>query len=218
MMKNRKYPNHLYPKKIYKKIIFDSKLNDHCLLRYTSSDKPIEKGKLGEHMGASQFSGGCSVNLLSVYRKCDSRYAVNGKSDAPQHQYWNEEDSSYVLHSKDFKYDKKREFIGVKIKDVRSTYIDNRSIIVNGTKIRDDKVFFDIEHAPTRCNFWHYNMYIYGINSQTKERYCLSTLNNYSNGQLKKVAVDLLHKLETHLLLPSQMKSHYLPKRYYMSN
>lgn len=217
-MKKKHYPEHLYPSKLYKKIVVDASLDNFVLLRYTKDNAPLkpDEKNLGSHLCASRFYNGCSVNLLSVYKKCDARYVVLGKSTSPQHQDWKEGNSHFPLRLSDYKYLKKRGYIGVAIKDVHSVYIAKREIKINGTKLRDDKVFFKIEHSPTRCNFWHFNIMIYAVNSHTGKEYRLRDLNGYSQSQMTKVATALIHQLEQYILRPHQMKKHYLPKRYYV--
>lgn len=217
-MKKRKYPSHLYPNKRYKKITYDFSLGDHFLLRYTKEDVPLDKGEqlLGKHMCASRFFNGCSTNLLSRYRKTDARFIVKGTANSPQHEDWNEGDSCYNLREIDFQYNKKRGYIGIKISDLLGVCIDKRPIVVNGIKIREDKVFLKIEHAPTKCNFWHFNIVICGINSKTGKEYKLKDQEGYTNTQMTKVATDLIHKLEPYLVRPEKMKKKYLPKNKYI--
>ena len=217
-MKKRRYPSKLYPQKKYKLLIVDYSLNNHYLLRYTIDNEPINESQkdLGKHFCPSRFYNGCSTNLLSVYRKCDARYIVHGKADFPQHQNWKEGDHYYSLKTSDFHYKKKRGFIGVKIKDLRSLYIDKYRIVVQGAVVREDKVYFNVEHAPTKCNFWHFNVLIYGVNSKTHETYRLRDIEGYSNGQMTKVATALIHKLEDKLVLPQDMKKMYLSKSKYL--
>ncbi len=59
---------------------------------------------------------------------------------------------------------------------------------------------------------------IYGINSQTKEIYRLRDIDGYANGQMRKIATALIHKLEDKILLPYDMKKRYLPKKKYIKN
>lgn len=207
-MKNRLYPKRLYPSKNNKRIVVDFSMDEHYLLRYSDSNRPIytSESDLGKHFHPSRFFNGCSVNLLSVYRKCDARYLVHGKADAPQHQEWNEGDSSFLLKKKDYRYKKNRGFLGVKIGDLKNTFIDKAQIKVNGAVIREDKIFFDIEHAPTKCNFWHFNIMIYGINSNTNDIYRLRDVEGYSNSQMGRVALKLVHRLENKLVLSKGLK------------
>ncbi|WP_455643797.1 hypothetical protein [Parabacteroides sp.] len=141
-MKKRRYPNKLYPQKGFKKITVDFSLDNHCLLRYTIDNDPVKESEndLGKHFCPSRFYNGCSTNLLSVYRKCDARYIVHGNTDAPQHKEWSEDDSHYLLSTFEYHYKQKRGFIGIKIGDLRETYIDKCSIVVQGVIVREDKV------------------------------------------------------------------------------
>lgn len=218
MMKKRIYPNKLYPQKNYKPLAVDLSLNDYYLLRYTVDNKPVKDGQkeLGKHFCPSRFYNGCSTNLLSVYKKCDARYIVHGNAHSPQHQDWKEGKSHHQLSFSDFHYKKNRGFVGVKIEDLRATFIDKRSIVVQGTVVRNDKVYFEVEHAPTRCNFWHFNIMVYGINSKTNEIYRLCDEKDYSNSQMTKVATALIHKLEDKIVLPQGMRKHYLSKKKYI--
>ena len=216
-MKKRRYPKHLYPSKQYKKIVIDASLDDFVLLRYTKDNAPLKSNEknLGLHLCASRFYNGCSVNLLSVYKKCDARYIVDGNASSPQHQEWKEGSSCYPLRLSDYKYQKTRGYIGVSIKNVHTVCIAKCEIKINGTKLRDDKVFFKIEHSPTKCNFWHFNIMIYGVNSITGKEYRLRDLVGFSSNQMKKIATALIHQLEKYLLRPFEMKRRYLPKSYY---
>lgn len=216
-MKKRRYPKHLYPSKRYKKIVVDTFLDDFVLLRYTKDNDPLNPNEksIGSHLCASRFYNGCSVNLLSVYKKCDARYVVEGNSFSPYHQEWDEGASCFPLRMSDYRYKKDRGYIGVKIKDILAVNITKREIKINGTKLRDDKVFFKIEHSPTKCNFWHFNIVIYGVNSTNGEEYRLRDLDGFSSNQMSKIASALIHQLEGSLLRPFEIKRKYLPKRYY---
>ena len=219
-MKSRRYPNKLYPHKNYKPIAVDFSLNDYYLLRYTIDDEPANdrQNDLGKHFSPSRFYNGCSTNLLSIYKKCDARYIVHGKADSPQHTEWKEGKSHYHLTLSDYHYKKNRGFVGIKINDLRATFIDKRSIVVQGAVVREDKVYFEIEHAPTKCNFWHFNIMIYGVNSKTNEPYRLRDEEGYSNSQMTKVATALIHKLEDKIVLPQGMRRRYLSKKKYIKN
>lgn len=216
-MKKRRYPKHLYPSKRYKKIVVDAFLDEHILVRYTKDNAPLHPNEknIGSHLCASRFYNGCSVNLLSVYKKCDVRYIVEGNSSSPHHQEWTEGTSCFPLRISDYRYKKDRGYIGVKIKDILAVNIMKIEIKINGTKLRDDKVFFKIEHSPTKCNFWHFNIVIYGVNSTNGEEYRLRDLDGFSSNQMTKIATALIHQLEGFLLRPFEIKRKYLPKRYY---
>lgn len=211
------YHRRVLPNPRYKRITVDAYLNDFFLLRYTDKDKPIKKGELNlaTHFSASQFKEGLSVNLLSVYRKQDACFKVLGTKDAPQHQCWVEGTQPYIPSDDILKYSKNRGYVGIRIKHLYTACIEKREIKVQGTKLRDDKVYFILEHAPTVCNFWHFNIHIEAINSATNEKYLLKDVPDYSSNQLSKVAADLLHQIADYVKPRKYMRRIELPKHYY---
>lgn len=211
------YHKRVLPSPSFKKIVIDTYLNDFFLLRYSDHDRPIKKGEknLASHFSASQFYGGLSVNLLSVYRKQDACFKVIGSKDDPQHQPWNDGDAPFAPFEKILKYSRYRGFVGIRIKHLLRAKIDKRPIKVQGVTLRNDKAYFKLEHAPTVCNFWHFNIHIEAVNSETNQEYLLKDLNGYSNNQLTKVAVDLLHQIEDYVKPRKYMYRYNLPKCYY---
>ena len=116
----------------------------------------------------------------------------------------------YIIQGKVKVNGKVVDILGSKVKP-------NDTITINGQAlVREDKVYFNVEHAPTKCNFWHFNVLIYGVNSKTHETYRLRDIEGYSNGQMTKVATALIHKLEDKLVLPQDMKKMYLSKSKYL--
>lgn len=213
----KKYPHRVLPRTDYKKIVVDAFLDNFFLLRYALGDISIKKGdtNYARHFKASQFFDGLSVNLLSVFRKQDAAFKVLGSADDPQHQEWQEGNDPFSLDEGMLKYSRYRGFVGIKIKDLNKAKIDKRAIKIDGVTIREDEVHFTLEHAPTLCNFWHFNIHIEGINSNNHEYYLLRNEEGYKNSQLSKVAADLLHQIEDYVVSRKRMRAYKLPKTYY---
>lgn len=213
----KKYPHRLLPRADYHNIVVDAYLDDFFLLRYALGNASIKKGdkSFARHFKSSQFFDGLSVNLLSVFRKQDAAFMVLGSAGDPQHQEWKQGNDPFIVDDRLLKYSRYRGFVGIKIKDLNRAKIDKRDIKVDGVTIRKDEVHFKIEHAPTLCNFWHFNIHIEGINSKNSQYYLLRNEQGYKNTQLSKVAADLLHQIEDFVVSRQRMYVHKLPKSYY---
>lgn len=211
------YHKRILPRADYHKIIVDTYLEKFFLLRYSIGDVSIKKGDkyIAKHFNSSQFYDGLSVNLLSVFHKQDAAFKVLGSAQDPQHNCWNSGDSPVCMQDSMLKYLRNRGFVGIRIKDLYKARIDKREIKINGVLKRNDKVYFKLEHAPTKCNFWHFNIHIEAINSNDNSKYLLRDLEGYSKNQLSKVAADLLHQIEDYVKCRSKMKAYPLPKSYY---
>lgn len=227
-MKNkRQYPTRLLPKRNFHIISVDDGLDNFFLIRYslgnksikkkvcrrklTQQDKDTQRKELAKHFKASQFDEGLSVNLLSVYRKQDAAFIVGSRDTS--NQIWST--NSRAQEPQNPIFYRYRGFVGIKIKNIRNTVIDNKEIKIGGVVIRKDKVYFKLEHVPTKCNFWHFNIEIYGINSITGVEYRLRNEPSYKNSQLSKVAAALLDQIKEEIKPRKYMHQYNIPYKYY---
>lgn len=213
------YHQRILPRPDYHKITVDTYLEKFFLLRYSIGDKSIKKrdSNIAKHFVASQFYDGLSVNLLSVFHKQDAAFKVLGTAQEQQHNCWSTGDSPICMQDSMLKYLRCRGFVGIRIKDLYKAKIDKWEIKINGVSQRNDNVYFKLEHAPTKCNFWHFNIHIEAINSIDNSKYLLRDIEGYSKNQLSKVAGELLHQIEDYVKRRCKMKAYPLPKSYYKS-
>ena len=88
------------------------------------------------------------------------------------------------------KYNNTQRYYGFKISQIQNFEI---SFAYTAKYITPtDKIRFKIEHCPTMCNFWHFNIFIWGQDSSSKKWIKLECPNIISNKTFEKIAIAVL--------------------------
>lgn len=173
------YPLRCVPKKCYKFIEQDKipLLKNKYVIRYSEQDVPLFdvnalNENLKKNMASNKFVTGLSVTLLGRSRKEDAKYIIKGNRKTLLSSDWHCGDDVIRVRSVDFDYKPQRGFYGLLVDKILSCFID-LPIMKDDVEIRKDKVRYELVHKPTQCNFWHFCIFPYGINSETGEKYYL---------------------------------------------
>ena len=167
MRRKVSYPIRLLPQDNFVKD-FDKYLanfNDFYLLHTAENsealyDKQYLIRNIGNHFISKRFMSGMSMNLVSVYRRNDSRFVVDFKANPLAKDEWNAKNGS-IIPQKQLKYNKRVGYFGFKISDILSIKKVMPLKEKDGKTDETYEISTRIEHKPTRCNFWHFEIYLY---------------------------------------------------------
>jgi len=219
-----RYPRRILPRHNYKNmgILPCLYFGKFFLVRTAPDNKPIKShedllNRIGDLMKASQFrSGGLSVTLLSRYKKKDCRYIVDYSSNPEYSNYWIQGDKAVRPLSQDVQYKRDRGYIGVGICDVlaASKQMDLKK---DGVSIGNHKITLIVEHKPTKSNFWHCEMVLYGehITDKSDQKYVKRLLDITSKTVVENVGGEMLAQLKAAMRLPNEMKEYSLLGSFY---
>lgn len=195
-MIKRIYPRYMFPKSYWHKIPPHTRLKDLMILRLMVKQKMPDNGiidydTMAANMRANHFFNGISVNLLYKFKKRDAVWWIE---DDDLTSYWDFRSNYPSIHPQCLVYNAHPGYFGFRIREVeslRSTceiYNDKQKLQ------RVDDVICKVEHWPTRVNFWHFNIFLYGIEKNadgtSKRFYCLS--DELKEKKVAKVASNMM--------------------------
>lgn len=159
------YPKRLLPKDDYHVIKELSKFS-HMGLFYLARQQNAstfkkEKSVVENYFPATEFLRGLSTNLLSVCKKKDNNWKLKKGVDDKFKASWLPHKIVEYPMEQDVDWNLDRPYVSVKIKDVFSLYQLGTGIRDNvGNPLNIEKLTFKIKHAPTCCNFWHFEIFV----------------------------------------------------------
>lgn len=178
-MRKKPYPKHIVPKRNYSLIDIGGTplLNQHYLVRYDIQGNPIPDmftfdAIKKENFSKNYFNNGWSTTLLGEYNKHDIPFILTKKGKKRVACNWCHGDSVCKVRNSDYEYKIDRGYFGLLVSDVLNCEFQ-MDVNVNNKYERTDIVHYEIRHEPTHCNFWHFSVYAFAINSLTKEIYYL---------------------------------------------
>lgn len=209
-----KYPKHILPKKGYKRI-------DNCDIPHESiflrtikgqtqpcSQEDIKKGYKA-YARKDHWRGGLSVNLLGRYSIEDCKYHLLKNNTCSDD--WKEKDGDAKLPSTDnFEYVDNMPYVGLSAKCVKEfnfIYKDANQQFSFDNRILEEgpvNITLDYCHAPTQCNFWHFN--IWALLHQNGNRKCINTIEEFENNEDYIDALSHSTMLVPMFVLPSKMR------------
>lgn len=215
------YPKHMYPHKNYHLIPRGKHLKNMMILRamYNGGIEQMpDKGNVDldmmkTYMRDSQFSSGISCNLLSVFKKDDSKFWVTNQDLTSTS--WSLNSKISVITDNDFAIYDNPGYFGFKIMDVEKL---STTVNINDSKgkiIRTDVVFCKVVHCPNIVNFWHFNIFLYGIDSSNGEKNIYRLDERLNGNKIKKVAKSLMEDFYSILINGNNLKAYHLPPFYY---
>ena len=218
------YPKHIIGKSNFKKIdnVGFLKHRGFFIGRTTSLgadsfsiDVVKESFAEGREVKDTTVKNGISVNLISIYKKNDMKFfPVEDKQDPQFHIpfIWNSD--GCLPQIGDYKYNNAQRYYGFKISQIQDFEI---SFVYKANGIAPtDKIRLKIEHCPTMCNFWHFNIFIWGQDSLSKEWIKLECPAVVSNGTFKKIAIAAFPILAKKIVKPKVMRARKLNKKYFI--
>lgn len=212
------YPKKIIPQCDYHKIIVNTKLHGHFLIRYDTKDNPIPDHATydsikKENFSTSNFKGGWSTSLLGVFSKKHARFVIRKESKKKFIGIWEPGDKVKKVKERDFEYKINRGYFGLLVKDILSCSV-NMDVTIESKVDRTDKVYYEILHEPTHCNFWHFAIYAYAINSKTNEKYYLKD-DLPSKNAATNATRNIAEKLKTYARLSDDIKQKNIPLKLY---
>ncbi len=157
------YPKRLLPRKDYHAITNLSKL-PHMRLFYLvrqANTLTINEGKtvVENYFQTTEFLRGLSTNLLSICKREDNNWKLKKGAADRFKSPWLPNEKVECPTDEDVDWNLNRPYVSVKIKDVLSLH--QLGIGINdkaGNPLNVEKLTFEIKHAPTCCNFWHFEI------------------------------------------------------------
>ncbi len=217
----KKYPKLIIPKSNYKFIETSTLPRNIFFIRATRKKSQIKTlSKLKKIstriLSASEFPNGISCNLYSVFDERHSCFNVKDPNNRKVISDWLPNKNSIMPEKDEYEYLPWQGYFGFqlsKIKEFESTI----SIKKEGKVIRRDKCVLRVIHSPTNCNFWHFNLYLFAINSVTDKEYNLNDKEEgISKSQIQKIATSLIDGILPYLSLGRNLKKKYIAKNIYM--
>lgn len=216
MRQRHPYPRHIVPKRHYNNIDIASTslLHQHYLVRYDTKDNPIpDLGTFDaikkENFSKNYFNNGWSTTLLGEYNKHDIPFRLTKKGKMRVAKNWHHGDSVCKVQNGDYEYKIDRGYFGLLISDVLNCTFD-MEVNVNNKYERTDIVHYEIRHEPTHCNFWHFSVYAYAVNSLTKESYYLKD-NKPSKNAAENATRNIGDRLKIYCKLSSDIQMKKVP-------
>lgn len=211
------YPKYMYPKGTWHHIPQCAKVGRMMVLRFIYKSKMPSGGFISfdmmkSFMRDSQFYEGLSVNLLSRFKKRDAIFWVDDKHLT---SYWDNKSTAPKVPLTKLLEIHNPGYFGFLISDIEKIESTFQIYKQNGKVERTDIVRCKAVHCPTKVNFWHYNIFLYGeklVNNQPVE-YLLSE--ELTKNKVASVASILMEDFYECLKLGSQLHSKSLPKKLY---
>lgn len=233
------YPEELLPQPIYRQDIFEDQsskgkptlkvddLKSFYLVHTLDDGKSLHSSyqlsvNFREYFTPRRFVSGMSMNLLSVYRKRHTQYIVNYKSNNGASDPWKLGEVS-IIPRKKLKKKKSAGYFGMKIADIMS--IQKKLPMKNNEGASEDEFLIStvIEHKPSRCNYWHFEIYLYAKDlDKPNESYCgkmtdLAAKKIISNNQVKVVPGKMLQEFKKIAKMRSELIEFHIPKEFYLN-
>lgn len=195
-MKKRAYPHYMFSRVYWHRIPSHARLKDLMILRLMVKQKMPDDGKIDfdtmtANMRTGHFYNGISVNLLYKFKKRDAVWWVEDESLTA---YWDYCSKAPQIQPNCLVYNMCPGYFGFRIREVESLRSSCEIYNDKGVLQRVDDVICKVEHWPTRVNFWHFNIFLYGIEKSadgtTKRIYCLS--DELKEKKVAKVASNMM--------------------------
>ena len=215
------YPTIILPSLKHKLIKSDSLPSNTCFIRSIRNKPQIKsrerlKEKIGSILSASEFYNGISCNLYFVFNERHASFNVKDPSNKGLNTHWESPNPPMKPIEGDYEHVHWQGYFGFFLKKI-SKFEAEIPIKKNGKLLRHDKCFLKIVHAPTQCNFWHFNLFLFAEHSKTKMIYNLNdTVHGPSKSQVPRIAASLIDEISEYLSIYKQLRPHYLSKNKYL--
>lgn len=210
----RIYPYRLLPKSRYKKFDLDKTLRKHYVIRLVCGKAHVRDiegldKNFKPSMKKEEFVLGVSVNLLSNFRKQDVLYKPDYVAHPDWESDWDEINSTPRPFSGICRL-RKKSYFGFRVADLENiTFEYKPTKIVDAPDMQTLNLTLRVEHAPSKINFWHCNIYICEKGSLDDIR---KTLDDKVIQRIARIVVPLMQKKA---LLPKSMKTKKIDKSMY---
>ena len=212
------YPKHLLPRSEYHRIPTHRKLNRLMLLRLMRNvDMPdkgiIDRDTMALYMKDGEFYGGMSVSLLCRFKKKDAKWWIN---DRELTDYWDFKSTVPTIPAESLKFNKNQGFFGFRINDIERIASTFTVYNKNGDEVRTDNLSCKVIHAPTKVNFWHFNIFLIGEEMRSDNTIRTYFLHEeYSKRRVSHIASQVMDDFYSILKTKHELKVYSIPKPFY---
>lgn len=220
------YPHHLYPNRRYKLITIDQWMGDNMyVIRFTDDGMPVPdlvtlQNSIAYYFNKDHWFEGMSVSLCGPFRKNDVCYEIKKYKIKCYSKPWKIGKRVRLIKPKHVLYKPNRGYMGLKIGDVTNIRFDYNFeyIVDNNKKKRTDQCHLILRHAPTRSNYWHFNIWIESHNIVDNVFFTneVATEKLPSKRNMSKRAEASFMLLQNCVCMPEQMQEVMLPQNYYV--
>lgn len=220
------YPHHLYPNRKYKLITLDQWMNDNMyVIRFTDNGSPVPdidtlRNRIAYYFNKDHWFEGISVSLCGPFRKNDVSYVIKKYKMKSYSKSWKIGKRVRLIKPKHILYKPNRGYMGLKIGDITNVNFScNFEYKVDGhKKKRTDLCHLILKHAPTRSNFWHFNIWIESHNTEDNVLFTneIATDKLPSKRNMSKRAEASFMLLQNIVCMPEQTHEVKLPTNYYV--
>lgn len=220
------YPHHLYPNRRYKLITLDQWMNDNMyVIRFTDDGKCITdletlRNSIAYYFNKDHWFEGMSVSLCGPFRKNDVCYVIKKYKMKSYSKSWKTGKRVRLIKPKHVLFTPNRGYFGLKIGDVTNVRFNYNFEykVDNNKKKRTDQCHLILSHAPTRSNFWHFNIWIESHNILDNVFFTneVATSKLPSKRNMSKRAEASFLLLQNIVCMPEQTHEVMLPQNYYV--
>lgn len=220
------YPHHLYPNRRYKLITLDQWMNDNMyVIRFTDDGKPVPdletlRNSIAYYFNKDHWFEGMSVSLCGPFLKNDVCYVIKKYKMKSYSKPWKTGKRVRLIKPKHVLFTPNRGYFGLKIGDVTSVRFNYNFEykVDNNKKKRTDQCHLILSHAPTRSNFWHFNIWIESHNIVDNVFFTneVATGKLPSKRNMSKRAEASFMMLQNIVCMPEQTQEVVLPQNYYV--
>lgn len=220
------YPHHLYPNRRYKLITLDQWMNDNMyVIRFTDDGKSVPdletlRNSIAYYFNKDHWFEGMSVSLCGPFRKNDVCYVIKKYKMKSYSKPWKTGKLVRLIKPKHVLFTPNRGYFGLKIGDVTNVRFNYNFEykVDNNKKKRTDQCHLILSHAPTRSNFWHFNIWIESHNILDNVFFTneVATGKLPSKRNMSKRAEASFMLLQNIVCMPEQTHEVMLPQNYYV--
>lgn len=220
------YPHHLYPNRRYKLITLDQWMNDNMyVIRFTDDGKPVPdletlRNSIAYYFNKDHWFEGMSVSLCGPFRKNDVCYVIKKYKMKSYSKPWKTGKRVRLIKPKHVLFTPNRGYFGLKIGDVTNVRFNYNFEykVDNNKKKRTDQCHLILSHAPTRSNFWHFNIWIESHNIVDDVFFTNEVVTGKlpSKRNMSKRAEASFMLLQNIVCMPEQTQEVMLPQNYYV--
>lgn len=217
----QKYPVRLLPLHSYHKIKDSDITQNMYFIRQIRRGYQIKhirnlRSKCKKLLSASEFYGGISCNLLSIFKKSDAALLPSNDDQLGYTEYWNEGAAARFPTEGNYECYPWQGYFGFMVKDVYKFEAEIPIKNSKGKTIRKDTALLRFVHAPTYCNFWHFNLFLHAKHAVTGQIYNLSGAeSDVSKTQVGRIAASLIDDIALLLRTGKSLKYTYVTKSKY---
>ena len=201
-------------------------MNDNMyVIRFTDDGKPVPdletlRNSIAYYFNKDHWFEGMSVSLCGPFRKNDVCYVIKKYKMKSYSKPWKTGKRVRLIKPKHVLFTPNRGYFGLKIGDVTNVRFNYNFEykVDNNKKKRTDQCHLILSHAPTRSNFWHFNIWIESHNILDNVFFTneVATGKLPSKRNMSKRAEASFMLLQNIVCMPEQTQEVMLPQNYYV--